>query len=222
MEVYKRCTLILNKVHCTWKLYCNDPSWEWRLCTFNFFHIVIIICWWQDSLDQCLMWAMSIKIMSLIRNASQCRSLPIDSSQFRSMSDQGINITLVRIQDFWEWTTPARLLPLIGIKRNWSALIGIDWHWDQCQNFDGHWALIQGVLWWSVAMGFYRRLLCKGSKTTFHHAVNMPLYVGEQAYSLPTRQLTDHWQPTMLKFHKESDFHHSPTIVYWVGTLLVA
>ncbi len=26
-------------------------------------------------------------------------------------------------------------------------------------------------------------------------------------WGLPSRQLTVHWQPTMLKFHKESDFH---------------
>ncbi len=29
----------------------------------------------------------------------------------------------------------------------------------------------------------------------------------QSVYTLPSRQLTVHWQPTMLNFHKESDFH---------------
>ncbi len=73
---------------------------------------------YKDSLNQC---PMPIKSMTLIRNASQCRSMP----------DQGISKTLAKT---------------LGIERNWSALIEIDWHWDQCQNSDRHWALMEGVL----------------------------------------------------------------------------
>ena len=31
--------------------------------------------------------------------------------------------------------------------------------------------------------------------------------IANNDYNLPLRQLTVNWQPTMLKFHKESDFH---------------
>ena len=83
--------------------------------------------------------SMPIKIMALIRNASQCRSspinanlgakswhwseMPIDADHCRSML---ININLYQCQSMpdqfcliWHWST------LVGIERNWSALIDI-------------------------------------------------------------------------------------------------
>ena len=82
----------------------------------------------QDSPDQC---PMPIKIMALIRNVSQCRSLPINADQFRS-------------------------IPLIGIDRHWSELIDIginariliciDRHWsalgiDRGSPVNAHWSV---------------------------------------------------------------------------------
>ncbi len=60
--------------------------------------------------------SMPIEIMALIRNASQCRSLPINADQFPSID--------------------RHLSELIYIGINARILIGIDWHW----------ALIGGVL----------------------------------------------------------------------------
>ncbi len=43
------------------------------------------------------------------------------------------------------------------------------------------------------------------SQPSFHG--NVHIGKGHQYDIIPSRQLTVNWQPTMLKFHKESDFH---------------
>ena len=81
--------------------------------------------------------SMPIKIMALIRNASQCRSLPINSDQCR------IKSAWSGIDRHWS--------ALRGIERNWSALIGTDWHWYQLIliGINRHWALTEGVLYFA-------------------------------------------------------------------------
>ncbi len=89
-------------------------------------------CIIQDSLDQCPMqinvnqcWSVSTKIMALIRNASQCWSLPINSDQFLSMpinagSRHHYSISkmeVIRIDQHWSIlrSMPEFLSSLIGL-----------------------------------------------------------------------------------------------------------
>ncbi len=86
--------------------------------------------------DQCR--SMAIKILALIRNSSQLRSLPINADQFLSISlnsDQcrsmPINARSSRID-----------LALIDIDRHWSTLIDIDRHWSTLIGIDRHWSAL--------------------------------------------------------------------------------
>ncbi len=80
----------------------------------------------MPNADRCQ--SMPIKIMALIRNVSQCWSLPINSSQCWSIplnADQcRISKTLVKtVNKCWinfAWS---------GIDRRWSALRGVDRNW---------------------------------------------------------------------------------------------
>ncbi len=70
---------------------------------------IIWMCFYkQDSLGQC---PMPMKILALIRNTSQCGSLPINDNQF------------------WSTWIDRQWLVLIGIGINEGILISIDRHW---------------------------------------------------------------------------------------------
>ncbi len=115
-------------------------SFACKRCATPWFKIdgtpLFSIC--QDFLDQCQCWSMPIKIMALIRDASQCRSLPTNSIHCRSMPDQGIRKTLFCIDRHWSY--------LIVIDPHWSALISIGINVIILIGIDRHWALIEGVL----------------------------------------------------------------------------
>ena len=90
--------------------------------------------------------SMPIKIKALIRNVSQCRFLPINSSQCRSMPDQGTSKTLVMpINAGSILLDPA----LIRIERNWSELIGIDRNWMTLVSMPEFWSTLIGIGHWS-------------------------------------------------------------------------
>ncbi len=141
------------------KLACH---WVWHIQVNKNTHILKQVSRWyiapkdiighhyfQDSPDQC---PMPIKIMALIRNTSQCRSLPINADQFRSIP---LNVDQCRLMPdqaelIRHWSaltvfTNVLMMPWSGIDRHWEKLIRIDRQWsalrgisDQCHDFDRH------------------------------------------------------------------------------------
>ncbi len=68
------------------------------------------------------------KFLSIAIIADQCRSIPLNFSQFRSMP---INADQCQIKQNWS-----------GIDRHWSALIDIDRHWSALIGIDRHWSAL--------------------------------------------------------------------------------